>query len=287
MTAAVKAAITAGYRHIDCAHLYDNEPEVGAAITAKIQDGTVTRDQLFITSKLWNTAHQRQSVVPALRTTLAHLGLSYLDLYLIHWPTGFKEGGEMLPQDATGKMLYSDADYVDTWAGMEECVSLGLATSIGVSNFNKRQLERVLEVAKVPIVNNQIESHPYLNQKKLIEFCQRKGITVTAYSPLGSPDRPWATRSDPVLTEEPKVRALAEKYKKSPAQILIRFQLDRGLIVIPKSVTKSRIEANIQVWDFQLSAEDIELLESLECNGRVCHSNEISDHPYYPFHDEY
>ncbi|XP_053631534.1 aldo-keto reductase family 1 member B1 isoform X2 [Cherax quadricarinatus] len=237
--------------------------------------------------KLWNTFHAKSSVLPALNTTLANLGLNYLDLYLIHWPTGFKEGGDILPADSTGKRLYSDVDYVETWEAMEECVKLGLTRSIGVSNFNKNQLERVLKVAKVPVANNQIEVHPYLPQNKLIEFCKSKDIIVTAYSPLGSPDRPWAKPGDPALTEEPKVKTLAQKYKKSPAQILIRFQIDRGLIVIPKSVTKSRIEENFQIWDFQLSPEDIKLLESLECNGRVCTSSELSDHPYYPFHDEY
>ncbi|KAK8749066.1 hypothetical protein OTU49_015660, partial [Cherax quadricarinatus] len=287
VTAAVKDAITAGYRHIDCAHVYCNEPEVGVAIAAVIKDGTVTRDELFITSKVWNTFHAKLSVLPALKTTLANLGLDYLDLYLIHWPTGFKEGGDLFPVDSTGKKLYSDIDYVETWEAMEECVKLGLTRSIGVSNFNKKQLERVLKVAKVPIANSQIEVHPYLPQNKLIEFCKSKDITVTAYSPLGSPDRPWAKPGDPVLTEEPKVKTLAQKYKKSPAQILIRFQIDRGLIVIPKSVTKSRIEENFQIWDFQLSSEDIKLLESLECNGRVCTIDELSDHPYYPFHDEY
>ncbi|KAK8749074.1 hypothetical protein OTU49_015661, partial [Cherax quadricarinatus] len=287
MTAAVKNAVTAGYRHIDCAHLYGNEPEVGAAIAALIKDGTVTRDELFITSKLWNTFHAKSSVLPALKTTLADLGLDYIDLYLIHWPMGYKEGGDLLPADSTGKKLYSDVDYVETWEAMEECVKLGLTRSIGVSNFNKKQLERVLKVAKVPIANNQIEVHPYLPQNKLIEFCKSKGITITAYSPLGSPERPWAKPGDPVLTEDPKVKTLAQKYKKSPAQILIRFQIDRGLIVIPKSANKSRIEENFQIWDFQLSPEDIKLLESLECNGRICSSSEASDHPYFPFHDEY
>ncbi|KAK8749072.1 hypothetical protein OTU49_015660, partial [Cherax quadricarinatus] len=287
VTAAVKDAITAGYRHIDCAHVYCNEPEVGVAIAAVIKDGTVTRDELFITSKLWDTFHAKSSVLPALRTTLANLGLDYLDLYLIHCPTGLKEGGDLFPADSTGKRLYSDIDYVETWKAMEECVKLGLARSIGVSNFNKKQLERVLKVAKVPIANNQIEVHPYLPQNKLIEFCKSKDITVTAFSPLGSPDRPCAKPGDPVLMEEPKVKTLAQKYKKSPAQILIRFQIDRGLIVIPKSATKSRIEENFQIWDFQLSSEDIKLLESMECNLRVCAVAETSDHPYYPFHDEY
>ncbi|TOF84843.1 aldehyde oxidoreductase, partial [Vibrio parahaemolyticus] len=136
---------------------------------------------------------------------------------------------DLLPADSTGKRLYSDVDYVETWEAMEECVKLGLTRSIGVSNFNKKQLERVLKVAKVPIANNQIEVHPYLPQHKLIEFCKSKNITVTAYSPLGSPDRSWAKPGDPVLTEEPKVKTLAQKYKKSPAQILIRFPIDRGL----------------------------------------------------------
>ncbi|KAK3857329.1 hypothetical protein Pcinc_036258 [Petrolisthes cinctipes] len=287
VTQAVKDAIACGYRHLDCALVYGNEAEVGAAIKAKIEDGTVKREDLFITSKLWNTFHSKSLVVPTLKLSLTNLGLDYLDLYLIHWPMGYKEGGENVPTNADGKIAYSDVDYFEAWQGLEDALSQGLVHSIGVSNFNKDQIERVLSSGKIVPVTNQIECHPYLNQKKLIDWCKTKNIYVTAYSPLGSPDRPWAKPEDPLLLEEPKLVALAEKYKKTPAQIAIRYQVQRDVIVVPKSVTKSRIESNLQVFDFELSSEDMKTLDSFDCNGRVLHLNWVKDHKYWPFNIEF
>ncbi|XP_046385454.1 aldo-keto reductase family 1 member B1-like [Ischnura elegans] len=287
VTEAVKYAIDAGYRHIDCAHVYGNESEVGAGIKAKIDEGVVKREDLFVTSKLWNTFHSVDKVIPACKTTLKNLGLDYLDLYLIHWPLGYQEGGELFPKDANDKTLYSDVDYVDTWKGMEACVTEGLSKSIGVSNFNSHQIDRVLAVAKIKPAVNQIECHPYLNQAKLMEYCKSKGIAVTAYSPLGSPDRPWAKPDDPKLTEDPKLVELSKKYKKSTAQILLKYQVQRGNITIPKSVNKSRIEENIKIFDFELAPEDMAYIDTFDCNGRVCHMMWCNDHKHFPFGIEF
>ncbi|XP_019868165.1 aldo-keto reductase family 1 member B1 isoform X2 [Aethina tumida] len=285
---AVKYAIDIGYRHIDCAHVYANEKEVGNAIAAKIKEGVVKREELFITSKLWNTYHSQNLVEKAIKQTLSDLQLSYLDLYLVHWPLGYQEGGDNFPKDDKDQIIFSDVDYVETWKGMEGVCEKGLTKSIGLSNFNKRQIERVLSIATIKPVTNQVECHPYLNQRKLIDYCKTKGITITAYSPLGSPDRPWAKPDDPHLLEDPKLKQLADKYKKSPAQILLRYQVERGIITIPKSVTKSRIQQNFEIFDFSLSKDDMAYLDSFDCNGRLCPMTAGLGHPHHPFeHDEY
>ncbi|KAJ8971640.1 hypothetical protein NQ314_000603 [Rhamnusium bicolor] len=285
---AVKDAIDIGYRHIDCAHVYGNEKEVGTALKEKFAEGVIKREDIFITSKLWNTYHRPDLVEKALRLTLQDLGLEYLDLYLIHWPHAYKEEGENFPFDANGKIQFSDVDYVDTWNALEKCVNKGLTKSIGVSNFNKRQLERVLEISTIKPVVNQVECHPYLNQRKLIEFCRSKGIVITGYSPLGSPDRPWAKPEEPQLLEDPKLKELAVKYKKTPAQIVLRYQVDRGVVAIPKSVTKSRIQQNFDIFDFSLTADDVAYLDTFDVNGRFCPMTSALGHPYHPFeNDEY
>lgn len=285
---AIKDAIDAGYRLIDGAHVYENEHEVGEGINAKINEGVIKREDVFVVNKVWNTSHRADTLRPALLHTLKQLNLSYLDLYLIHWPIAYKEGDNLFPNNAAGVLEYSDADWLDTWKEMEKAVDDGLVKSIGVSNFNKRQVERLLDNCRIKPVTNQIECHPYLTQKKLSNFCYENGIIITAYSPLGSPNRPWVKTDDDVLLDEPKLKAIATKYNKDPAQILIRYQIQRGHIVIPKSVTKSRVISNFQVFDFKLAPADITDIESFECNGRLCPMSEAVDHKYHPFtNDEY
>ncbi|KAL7636251.1 UNVERIFIED_CONTAM: hypothetical protein RMT77_013009 [Armadillidium vulgare] len=288
VTAAVKEAISSGYRHIDCARVYGNEPEVGAGIKAKLQDGTIKREDLFVTTKLWLTDAKKEYVVPALKGQLKSLGLTYVDLYLIHWPVNLRHGDEYFPKKEDGSTDFGpDYDLVGVWRGMEQAVNEGLAKSIGLSNYNKRQVETILKNAKVKPVTNQVECHPYFSQKKLISFCKSNGLTITAYSPLGSPSRPVKGDSDPVLLEDPVVLELAKKYNKNAGQILIRYQIENGNIVIPKSVTPSRIKSNFDVFDFKLSSEDLKKLEDLNRNFRYLFFPYINGHPEYPFNEEY
>lgn len=245
------------------------------------------REDVFVTSKLWNTFHRPDLVEGALQVTLKNLKLAYLDLYLIHWPVGYKEGDELFPMGPDGKtFIFSDADYVDTWKAMEKLVDTGLVKNIGLSNFNSKQVQRVLDVARIKPVCNQIECHAYLHQSKLTAFCTEKGIIVTAYSPLGSPARPWVKQDDIVLLHDPNLKAIADKHGKEPAQILIRYQIQLGHVVIPKSVTKSRIASNFDVFSFELDGDDMKQLASLERNERICPEFAAFGHPHHPFEKE-
>lgn len=177
VTQAVKDAIDIGYRHLDCAYVYGNEKEVGIAIREKIADGTVKREDLFITSKLWNTYHKPDLVESALKQTLTDLGLDYIDLYLIHWPVAYKEGEGLFPKTPKDTIALSDVDYVDTWKAMEDVLSKGLTKNIGVSNFNSEQITRLLENAKIKPVTNQVKSKYYKGIKAALEaFILQSGV---------------------------------------------------------------------------------------------------------------
>ncbi|XP_041741878.1 aldo-keto reductase family 1 member A1-A [Coregonus clupeaformis] len=294
---AVLTALDCGYRHIDCAAAYSNEQEVGEALALMLGPGkALHREDVFLTSKLWNTQHHPDDVETACRKSLIHLGLDYLDLYLMHWPMAFQRGTELMPKRADGSVCYDDIHYRETWVAMESLVDKGLVRAIGLSNFNARQTDDVISIAKHKPVVNQVECHPYLSQAELLSHCRSVGVCVMAYSPLGSGDRPWASPDEPCLLQDPGLGAIALRHSMTPAQVILRWQVQRGVVCIPKSVTPSRIQQNLQVFDFSLSDEDMKQIESFNRNKRYIVPAVERDgkrvwrdaeHPHFPFNDPY
>ncbi|XP_068133676.1 aldo-keto reductase family 1 member C1-like [Hyperolius riggenbachi] len=288
---ATELAIEVGYRHIDNAHMYGNEKEVGRAIQKKIADGTVKREELFYTGKLWSTFHLPELVEPNLRQSLDNLQLEYMDLLLIHWPVSFKPGNDLVPMDESGRPQFDTSmDLCAVWEAMEKCKDIGLVKSIGLSNFNRRQVEKILNKPglKHKPVCNQVECHPYLNQSKLLSFCKSHDILLTAYSVLGSHrHKTWVDQNLPLLLEDPTLSEIGKKYNKSPANIAIRYQIQRGVLPICKSYNPERIKENFQIFDFELTAEDMESIDGMDRNLRYVRIPLFSEHPEYPFHDEY
>ncbi|MCX5537420.1 aldo/keto reductase [Streptomyces sp. NBC_00006] len=236
--AAVTSALDAGYRSIDTAALYENEKGTGRAIA----DYGLAREDVFVTTKLWNTEQGRDTALRAFDASLERLGMDYVDLYLIHWPVPSRD------------------KYVETWQAFEEILASGRARAIGVSNFLPEHLDRLAAETSVVPALNQIELHPRLQQSELRAYDAEHGIATEAWSPLG--------RGNGVLDDE-IVTALARKYDRSPAQIVLRWHLQLGNVVIPKSVTPSRIRENIAVFDFELTSDDIAALAGLETGERV------------------
>lgn len=240
VTAAVSSAIEAGYRSIDTAKVYGNEAGVGKAI----QSSNVAREDLFITTKVWNADQGYESTLQAFEESMEKLGLDYLDLYLIHWPT---------PEYDT---------YVDSYKALEKLYHDGRVKAIGVCNFNLAHLERIMDECEVVPALNQVECHPYLQQKELKEFCEQHDIYVEAYSPL--------MNGRDVLDNE-VITKIAKKHNKTSAQVILRWHLQSESVVIPKSVTPSRIKENLDVFDFELSESDMADIASLDQGVRINH----------------
>ena len=264
---AVLSALHNGYRHIDCAACYGNEEEIGTeAFEPFFKEGKVLRSEVFVTTKLWVDSKEKQNVRKACEESLRKLKLDYVDLYLIHYPTSIKLG----KQFPLKKEDFIDVSIEETWREMEKLVEDGLVKSIGVSNFNIKQLEELMKIAKIKPVVNQVEFGIYIQQPKLHEFCREHHIHTTAYSPLGNNGNPDRNKIESVF-ENTVVKSLSEKYKKTVAQIILRFVVQKGHSVLAKSVKEERIIENCGIFDWSISEEDMKLLETQDRYVRTCH----------------
>ena len=238
---ATKDALEAGFRHFDCAERYRNEREVGAALQAGLAAGKVAREDLFVTTKLWNTNHRPERVEPACEASMDRLQVSYLDLYLIHTPFAFQPGENQDPRDKSGNVLYDpDVTLLDTWRAMESLVDRGTCRAIGLSDIALKDLSPIYEAARIKPAVVQVESHPYLPETELLEFCKEKGIVLLAFAPLGHGSRPGPIE-DPVIT------AIAARVGMTPAQVLLAWAVQRGtaLLTTPKTADRARENFNI------------------------------------------
>ena len=239
----IKNALNIGYRHIDTAFFYDNEKEVGKAI---LESG-INREEIFVTSKLWNDSRSYEKAKIAFSKTMKNLNLDYLDLYLIHWPANKKSFGEEAPKINA-----------ETWKALEELYLDGKIKAIGLSNFLPHHIEDLLKTAKIKPMVNQIEIHPGWNQTDVIEYCKKQDIVVEAWSPLGRKD----------CFENEDIKNIAKKYNKTPAQICIRWCLQHGVLPLPKTVNVERMKENADVFDFNIAAEDMTKIDNVKIDAK-------------------
>lgn len=266
---AIHSAIAAGYRRIDCAAVYFNEDRIGDALVEEFSSGNVARDDLFIVSKLASPFHKREHVKIGLQKTLTDLRLSYLDLYLIHWPQAFhyvdidpsKRGydNEDIDEGDDGQNIDPTVSIHETWEAMEELVEEGLVKHIGVSNFPVSLLHELMTRSRIPPAVNQVEAHPYLQQTRLLEYCNARGVHFQAYSPLGTPG--YKQEDEPRILEDPILTKIAQAHNVSTANVCLAWALQRGTSVVAKSVNVERLEENISPAKKPIKLSEAEMTE--------------------------
>ncbi|KAJ6802261.1 NADP-dependent D-sorbitol-6-phosphate dehydrogenase-like [Iris pallida] len=265
------SSIKIGYRHFDCAADYKNEAEVGEALAEAFRTGLVKREELFITTKLWNSDHGH--VLEACKDSMKKLQLDYLDLYLVHFPVATKHTGVGTTDSALGEDGVLDIDTTisleTTWHAMEELVSLGLVRSIGISNYDIFLTRDCLAYSKIKPSVNQIETHPYFQRDSLVKFCQKHGVCVTAHTPLGGAAANAEWFGTVSCLDDPVIKGLAEKYNKTAPQLVLRWGIQRNTVVIPKTSKLERLQENFEVFDFTISDEDMDKIKAVDRKYRT------------------
>ncbi|MDI1330362.1 aldo/keto reductase [Pseudomonas sp.] len=240
-TQAVKDALEAGFRHFDCAERYRNEEQVGIAFKQVLDAGKIRRENLFITTKLWNTNHRPERVKPAFEASCRRLQVDYIDCYLIHTPFAFQPGDNQDPRDAQGQVIYDDGvTLIETWRALESLVDEGRCKAIGLSDITLEKLQEIVAVARIKPAVVQVESHPYLPEWELLAFCKQHGIIVLAFAPLGH-------GMEPNVLEEPVITQIAQRVQKTPAQVALAWSVQRGVAFLTTSATPSHIRENFDI----------------------------------------
>jgi D-xylose reductase len=275
----VRTAVRTGYRHFDAACDYGNEAEAGEGLHAAIQGGECRRDELWITSKLWNTFHKAEHVRPACERSLRDLGFDYLDLYLMHFPIALEYVSPEVryppewlfdPAAKEPRMEPVGVPLAETWRAMEELVTAGLVKNIGICNFGCSLLRDLLSYVRIRPAVLQVELHPYLTQEKLFRYCREERIAVTGFSPLGASSYLSLNmaKADESVLEQPVVKQAAARLGKTPAQVVLRWGVQRGTAVVPKTTHAARLAENLAIFDFELSADEMQAISALDRGRR-------------------